>query len=50
MHRILEFNLPQWLELLVEFNRQKRTEAEKMEAKMEKHCTNYWTMSYTAKQ
>ena len=29
MHLILEFNLSQWLKLLVEFNKQKRTEAEK---------------------
>ena len=37
IHRVLEF---QWLKPYIEFNRKKRIEAEKMETKMEKRCTN----------
>ena len=40
MQRVLEFNQSQWLKPYVEFNILKRIEAEKMETKMEKHCTN----------
>ena len=38
--RVSEFNQSQWLKQYVEFNTQKRIEAEKIEKKMEKHCTN----------
>ena len=37
---VLEFNKSQWLKQYVEFNTQKRIEAEKMVAKMEKRCTD----------
>ena len=37
---VLEFNQSQWLKIYVEFNTQKIIEAEKMETKMEKDCTN----------
>ena len=40
IHHILEFNQSQWLKQHVDFNTQKRIEAEKMGTKMEKHCTN----------
>ena len=40
IHRILEFNQPQWFKPNIEFNTQKRIEAEKMETKMERRCTN----------
>ena len=40
MQRVLEFNQSKWLKPYVESNILKRIEAEKMETKMEKHCTN----------
>ena len=40
LHRILEFNQPQWLKHYVDFNTQKRTEAEKNGDKDENRCTN----------
>ena len=39
-HLVLEFNQSQWLKPYVEFNMQKRIEAEKLVTKMEKRCTN----------
>ena len=41
IHHVVRFNQSQWLKPYVEFNTQKRIEAEKkMETKIEKHCTN----------
>ena len=40
IHPILEFNQSQWLKPYVEFNTQKRKDAEKNVTKMVKHCTN----------
>ena len=40
MHRVLEFNMSQWLKQYVEFNTRKRIEAEKNMTEMEKRCTN----------
>ena len=40
IHPILEFNQSQWLKPYVEFNTQKRIDAEKNVTKMVKHCTN----------
>ena len=40
IHRVLEFNLSEWLKQHVDFNKQKGIEAEKMGTKMEKRCEN----------
>ena len=40
IHDVLEFSQSQWLKPCVEFNTQKRIEADKMEIKMEKRCKN----------
>ena len=40
MHDLLESNQSQWLKTYIETNTVKRVQAEKMETKMEKHCTN----------
>ena len=41
IHSVLGFNQSQCLEPHVEFNPQKRIEAEKIMGKMGKRCTNY---------
>ena len=51
IYRVLECNQWQWLKkTYIEFNTQKRGEAEKMETKMEKRCTSSWITLYTEKQ
>ena len=40
IHGVLEFNQPQWIKLYIEFNTQKRIEAEKIMTKMGNHCRN----------
>ena len=40
IHHLLEFNQLQWLKPYIEFNIQKRIEAKKLMAKMEKYWTN----------
>ena len=40
IHCVLEFNQSQWFKSCIEFNTQKRIEAEKRETKMERHCKN----------
>ena len=40
IHCVFEFNQSQWLTPYVEFNIQKRIEAEKMERNMKNHCTD----------
>ena len=47
LHCILEINQPQWLKAYIEFNTQKGIEAERMEKKIEKRCTELWIMLYT---
>ena len=40
IHHVLEFSYSQWLKQFVEFNTQKRIEAEKNGGKDGKRCTN----------
>ena len=42
IHRafVVQFNQSLWLKRYTEFSTQKKTEAEKIMTKMEKHCTN----------
>ena len=37
---VVQFNQSLWLKRYTEFSTQKKTEAEKIMTKMEKHCTN----------
>ena len=37
---VVQFNQSLWLKQYTEFSTQKKTEAEKIMTKMEKHCTN----------
>ena len=37
---VVQFNQSLWLKPYTEFSTQKKTEAEKIMTKMEKHCTN----------
>ena len=49
-HFVLEFDQSQWLKPYVEFNTQKRKEAEKMVTKMVKHSTNWQNNGKLEKQ
>ena len=49
LHRILGFNQSQYLKPYIEFNTQKRIEAENIKTKMVKCSTNQWITLYAVK-